>query len=628
MSINGVRYYSVTDSASNALASGSVGVVVDEAPVQFAFTTASSASFSRLRAYGACDTSGKSCSLQAGQSCYWTCGAGTRPLGSNITTCAADGSLPSGTDAFACVPLPPSFTRTTYALNVSEGAVAGTPIGQVVGITLNPATQVPLYTLVGANNETLRDRFGAVRGVVSDVFAVDSCSGVVTLARAGVLSFYTGSTSFTFNVVACANGLAVACNSTVVTVAVTRVPQPPQFGIDPVSGRVTPWNRSVMENRPAGTALPPAVTAFSFEGSTLVYSISFGGAGLISINSSTGLLSTAASLVFEQTPVVAIVVTARDPTSNLTSSLNVQVTVFNDPTAPPTAAAVQSFTVLETRTTGNASVGAIAARAHTTGNALTYTLLAGPSSGNFSISATTGELTLVPAMQFDPLTAPVIVVDNLQARAFFAVSVLVADPANNSVIVTARVSVLVDVVVLPVPTASGVTIPSPAGLALVGGETISIAGSSFTGFDYNVTIAPQLSDAFGNRTYVCAAPTVVNDQLLQCRAPAGFGTNLVVTLRYNRASAAVPATAALLVSYAPPVPSAVFYRTASYGATDASLATANALQTAGGQTVVINGTQFGPAGTAIDVATYGNDANGKHEFRSGNSTQPRRRGGE
>jgi hypothetical protein len=579
VTINGTVVWNITD---GDIPAGSSGVQV----------TAGRVRFDRFGVSGSCDSNGDSCqNLVSGQECQFTCKPGFGLRGDYRQKCGSAGTITSA--PAECVPLPP--TVLTQNFNISEAA----PINTIAGtIRATPAGvgQVIIFELLPqGNNETLRDRFGAVKGTASTVFRVGACSGELSLNTPGILDYYFGTRVFYLTVRACANARNDSCTVATMTITILRAPRAPIFEADPVTGSLSPWGRWITENVPVGTNIAPAIAAYTPEPNPIIYSIVFGNSDLtFGINNLTGMLTVnRAVLNFEQQTLYTLLVQAKDSVyTNLSNTVvvNVNVTNVND---RPTAAAVQEIQVIENSlATADSFVGAIRAMDEDAGDRLTYVFTSGGTNANFTLNASTGLLNVKQTKVYNPELDEVIIVNGLQTRDTLRFSVTITDSMGLSTVSQIVVYIIANITAAGAPILDAVELPN-GGLRTRGGETIVLRGQNLDTIPrvaldptkLYVFFATQVQDSW-QRNYTAINCTVVSADLATCTSPQGFGSGLAITARWGNLRRQVLTSTVLIINYRVPTVGAVV-----------SLLPAGDhrnMPTAGGLVLKLSGSNFGP----------------------------------
>jgi len=550
------------------------------------------AKFDNFGIYGACDSNGDAClNLVSGMECQYSCRPGFYVSGDYRQKCGNSGKIISNT--VECVPYPPTLLPQTF--NISEAAPINTVAG-IVNVTAAGPGQIILFTLLPQNNnETMRDRFGVVKGTASEVFRVGTCSGELLLNVAGVLDYYTNSRVFKLKVRACANGRNDSCTDGDITVNVLRAPRPPVFEADPVSGSLTTWLRSVPENSPVGTTILPAIAAYTPEPNPILYSITFGNNDFTyGIQNTTGVLFVNRSIInYEVQSLYTILVTARDSVyTNLSNSIvvNVNVTDRND---APVAAVVQEIQVIENALgTLNVLVGKVIATDEDAGDSITYTFTSG-SNANFTIDSQTGGLRVAQTKVYNQEIDPVIIVNGLQTRDTLKFFVNATDTKGASVCTQVIVYIIANLTATGQPIFDSVELPS-GGLRTIGGDTIVIRGQNLdtiykiaTAKSLYVYYSSQVQDPW-TRNYTAINCTVANADTATCIAPPGFGSGLAVTARWGITRKQVLTSTVLLVNYKNPTVTSICGNCYTAGGD------AKNVPTAGGLVLKLTGANFGP----------------------------------
>ena len=162
-------------------------------------------------------------------------------------------------------------TISGSSFTVSETATSGTAVGTATGS--DPDGDTLTYSISAGNT--------------SNVFAIDSSSGAITVAA--TLDYET-TQSYTLTVTVADTGSATASADFTVTITDAN-DNTPAFA-------QASYSASVNDTDSAGTQLVTATATDADANTTLVYSITAGnGSGLFSMDSSSGAVSTAGSLL-------------------------------------------------------------------------------------------------------------------------------------------------------------------------------------------------------------------------------------------------------------------------------------------------------------------------------------------
>ena len=257
------------------------------------------------------------------------------------------------------------------------------------------------------------------------LLTIDSGTGVVTTAAAVDFESVGGSLSITTRATS-ADG-----STTTQSYAIT-VNDVDEFDVTPIVDSNTAPD-VINENVSVGTAV--GITAFSedLDGTTntITYSLDSDAGGLFTIDSSTGVVTTAAAVDFESVGgSLSIVVRATSADgSTTTQGYAIGVNDLND--NAPIVTMSQAFSVLEHAGIGT-SVGFVAATdADTVGTFQNWSILSGNADGIFSIDSSTGEITVVDTTNLDHESTPT-----------YHLTVSVEDGSNTSAAETVSISVI------------------------------------------------------------------------------------------------------------------------------------------------------------------------------------------
>ncbi len=273
---------------------------------------------------------------------------------------------------------------------------------------------------------------------------------------------------------------------------------------------------SVNENSPNGTAVG-TVVASDPNGDTLSYSITAGNtSGAFAINASTGALTVANSAVldYETTPSFSLTVRVVDPRGlSDTALITVAVKDIVENTNRPPVVNNQSFNINENSANGTV-VGTVAA-SDPDGNALSYSITAGNTSGAFAINASTGVLTVANSA-----------VLNYETITQFSLTVRVADTGGLSD--TALVTVALNDIfenAPPVINNQGFSVNENSANGTVVG-TVAAADPDSSTLSYSIT-AGNTSGAFAINAGT-GALTVANSAVLDYETVTQFGLTVRV----------------------------------------------------------------------------------------------------
>ena len=152
----------------------------------------------------------------------------------------------------------------------------------------------------------------------------------------------------------------------------------------------------------------PPLSASDAEGETITWSITAGNdSNLFTINSSTGLIETAAALDYETATSHTLTVTATDAFGN-TSTANQVVNVTNVNEAP-TISSMNAGSLAEDVSSGT-SVATASASDVDAGTTLTYSISSGNDAGHFAINSSTGAITTADSLDYETTTSYTLVV--------------------------------------------------------------------------------------------------------------------------------------------------------------------------------------------------------------------------
>ena len=268
------------------------------------------------------------------------------------------------------------------SFSIAENSANGTIVGTV--IATNPdAGQTLTYSILSGNT--------------SEAFAINTSTGVLTVAYSAALNFETTPT-FALVVKVEDNGTENLSSQATVNISLTDVNEVPV---------INNQSFSIAENSDNGTIVGTVIATNPDAGQTLTYSILSGNTSeAFTINTSTGVLTVAysAALNFETTPTFALVVKVEDNgTENLSSQATVNISLTDVNEVP--VINNQSFSIAENSANGTI-VGTVIATNPDEGQTLTYSILSGNTSEAFAIRASTGVLTVANSAAINFETTP------------------------------------------------------------------------------------------------------------------------------------------------------------------------------------------------------------------------------
>ena len=299
---------------------------------------------------------------------------------------------------------------------IAENSAAGTAVGQVTATDSDPGQTVS-FAIVGGNT--------------SGAFAINSTTGVITVASPAALDYESNSV-FTLTVRATDNDPDPLSSETNVVVFVDDGNEAPVIA----PGQVFSLN----ENTPAGVPVGTVSAHDPDGGQTLTYCIIDGNAsGAFAIDGATGRITVrdSSQLNFEVTPPFVLTVRVTDNGSPSPLSSIAAITInLNDVNEAATFVETDlSFRVNENVPAGTA-VGTVTATDPDNATTLAYAITGGNLDGAFAIDPSTGVITVANASALD--------FESLLARTggSFTLTVQVTDngtprlPVSTSVVIT------------------------------------------------------------------------------------------------------------------------------------------------------------------------------------------------
>jgi hypothetical protein len=222
-------------------------------------------------------------------------------------------------------------------------------------------------------------------------FAIDSTTGIVTVANASLLNFEAAS-SYTINIRAqSADGSFV---ESLFTIAITDVNE---FSIGPISD-IDAQSNFVPENAFLGATVGITANAVDADvsNSTIVYSLVNSSGGLFSIDSLTGVVRVAGALDREAGATRSITVRAESADGSFTTAdFTINIGDLNEfPVGPVSDVNLAANAVVENSAVGTVvGITALATDPDSTGNSISYSLT-DSAGGQFAIDGSTGVVTV------------------------------------------------------------------------------------------------------------------------------------------------------------------------------------------------------------------------------------------
>ncbi len=299
--------------------------------------------------------------------------AGTRLTGCLPATFAGVATTDAAAQGLAACQAGPAFGAPRYDWIVPAGLSAGAAVGQVQAT--DPDGGTVTYALTAGND--------------AGVFQLDATTGILSVAGA----LPAGGASLTVTASDARGGVT----RVPVAVAVADAAQqraPPLF---PAAG----WSFRVAENAAVGTMVGTAA-ARDLDGGPLTYALTAGNTGgALALDPSSGTLTVAGALDHATTPTYNLTLTATDAHAGMATT-TVTVAVVAVPPPPVFGEASYALTVAEDTAVAT-QVGTIRATV-AGGAAVTHRLTAGNTGGVWALDATTGELKVTGALDYE--TAP------------------------------------------------------------------------------------------------------------------------------------------------------------------------------------------------------------------------------
>lgn len=278
-------------------------------------------------------------------------------------------------------------TSLTIAVNNKNDEPAFTNAPYSAAVDENDAGAV-VYTVSASDQDTADSLTFFLAGSGSADFALDSSTGAITLNRA--LDYESRPSYFLSIIVLDDNGGSATTN---LNVSVNDLNESPSF-------LTTPYSVSIAENLQTGTHVIQVVAADEDSGDSLTYSLTGTNSSHFAVSSSTGLVTTMQPLDQETVGVYTLSISVTDGDLSATEALSITVIDTND--APTFTGAPYSVSVVENDAA--AAVYTVSATDEDSGDSVTFTL-SGTGSADFSISPSTGVVTLTRALDFETTPA-------------------------------------------------------------------------------------------------------------------------------------------------------------------------------------------------------------------------------
>ncbi|MBL0135869.1 MAG: cadherin domain-containing protein [Chitinophagaceae bacterium] len=258
------------------------------------------------------------------------------------------------------------------SFSVQENAANGTITGTIVASDPD-AGQVLTYSIVSGNTNT--------------AFAINSASGVLTVANSSALNFEV-LTTFTLTVKVQDNGTGLLYSQASITISIINLNEPPTVASNQ-SFTLNPYSAN-------GTIAGTVIASDPDAGQSITYTIQSGNtSSAFVINATTSVLSVANSTALNPTvnPVFNLVVRATDNGAGyLYGQATVVCNIASTQNLPPVISN-QAFSVSENSANGT-TVGTVSATDPNAGQTLTYSIVSGNSNTAFALNSSTGVLTV------------------------------------------------------------------------------------------------------------------------------------------------------------------------------------------------------------------------------------------
>ncbi len=285
------------------------------------------------------------------------------------------------------------FAERTVTININD--VNETPTLGAAGpfsFDENIAAGTAVTTMVGSDVDAGQSLTYSIQsGNTGGMFAIDAATGAVTFAGS---PNYEAVSSYNLVIRVTDNGAGTLFAERTVTININDVNDAPTLGA------AGPF--SFNENIAGGTAVTTMVGA-DVEGNALTYSIQGGNTGgMFAIDAATGAITFAGSPNFEAVSSYNLVIRVTDAgAGNAYAEQTVAINI-NDLNEAPTLATAGPVQLDDDAPVGT-SVITMAGSDVDAGQSLTYSIQSGNTGGAFAINATTGEITVAAALDYETL---------------------------------------------------------------------------------------------------------------------------------------------------------------------------------------------------------------------------------
>jgi hypothetical protein len=318
-------------------------------------------------------------------------------------------------------------TMTIYLDDINETPVIA---NQTFSIAENSANGTFVGTVLALEPDELQSlSYTILSGNSNNAFSINTTSGDLTVANSVALNFETAPT-YSLVVKVKDNGTGTLSSQATVTVNITNVNEPPvannqTFGVTQFAPNGTQVGTVLASDPDAGQALTYAITA----GNT---------SNAFSINNSTGLIVVANSgaVNYQSHPVFTLNVRVTDNGSgNLYDDATITINVSGTNHVP--VINNQTFSTNENSSNGT-TIGTVIATDPDAGQALTYSIISGNTSGAFAINASSGVISVANSSALNFETTP-----------SFSIVVKVLDNGSSSL--TAQATIIISLLNLNEP---------------------------------------------------------------------------------------------------------------------------------------------------------------------------------
>ena len=371
------------------------------------------------------------------------------------------------------------YDLTATGMTISEASSNGQVVGSMTPSDVDSADSFTYQLLVNAGGR----------------FAIDSTTGVVSVANASQLDYETATSHTLIVQVTDATGATFSKQFTV------TLTDSNEFAVSPVTDADSTAN-SVNENAAAGSAVGITAAALDADAtnSSVTYSLDDNDGGRFAIDTNSGVVTLATALDRESdgaTRTITIRATSADGSFSV-QNFTIAINDVNEFAVSPLVDADSAVNAVTENAAVGSSVGisATAADADATTNAITYSLLSNDS-GRFAIDANTGVVTVASAIdrEVDGPTRSITIRATSADGSFSDQSFTIAIIDSNEYATS--------------PVIDGDSMPNSVNENAIIGSTVGVAAGAYDGDATNNAISYSLTDDDGGRFAIDATTGIV-----------------------------------------------------------------------------------------------------------------------